>query len=141
MQPDVAALLGELTPRLLVLDCLPNMDAPAVNRSAVAVLQQLRAAYGDDVPIAVLEGHTYTNAWVVPAVAAAQAAKRAAQRAAVAQAQALGVKNLHYVAGDGKLASLGEARFDASGGAGVHPSNIAHLRIAEYVAAQLRPLI
>ena len=48
--------------------------------------------------------------------------------------------NLHYVTGDGKLASLGEAQYEATGGIGVHPSNIAHMRIAEYVAEQVSPL-
>jgi hypothetical protein len=42
---------------------------------------------------------------------------------------------------DGKLNSLGEVQYDASGGAGVHPSNIAHLRIAEYVAEANGPLL
>ena len=51
------------------------------------------------------------------------------------------MKNLHYVDGDGKLASLGEAQHDACGGIGVHPSNIAHLRIAEYVADQIKHLV
>ena len=141
MQPDVAALLGELKPRLFVMDCLPNMQAPAVNASAVPVLRQLRSAFGDGVPIVLLEGHTYTNAWIKPSVKAAQDAKRAAQRGAMARAAAQGVKNLHYVGGDGKLASLGEAQYDATGGAGVHPSNIAHLRMAEFVADQLKPLL
>ena len=92
-------------------------------------------------PIVLLEGHTYSNAWIVPSVKAAQDAKRAAQRAAMAQAAAEGVANLHYVSGDGKLASLGDMQYDVSGGAGVHPSNIAHLRIAEYLAEQLKPLL
>ena len=30
---------------------------------------------------------------------------------------------------------------EATGGVGVHPTNIAHLRIAEYVAAQIKPLL
>ena len=85
MQADVAEFLSELTPSLFIMDCLPNMDAAAVNTSAVQILKQLRAAFGDDVPIAVLEGHRYTNAWLFPSVAEAQDAKRNAQRAAVAQ--------------------------------------------------------
>lgn len=48
--------------------------------------------------------------------------------------------HIHYVSGDGKLASLGEAQFDATSGVGVHPSNIAHLRIGQFVAGQIRRL-
>ena len=81
------------------------------------------------VPIVLLEGHTYSNAWIVPGVKAAQDAKRAAQRAAMAQAAAEGVT------------TLSEAQYDATGGAGVHPSNIAHLRIAEFLAEQIKPLL
>ena len=52
-------MLGELSPRAFLLDCLPNMDAISVNTSAVPVLHQLRNAFGPDVPIVVLEGHTF----------------------------------------------------------------------------------
>ena len=88
----------------------------------------------------VLEGHTYTNAWLFPKVQADQEAKRAAQRAAYAEAAKAG-GHIHYVRGDGKLASLGEGQYDASPGVGVHPTNIAHLHIAQFVAAQVKPLL
>ena len=63
-------------------------------------------------------------------------AKRAAQHAAYAEA-AKADDHIHYVRGDGKLASLGEGQYDASPGVGVHPTNIAHLHIAQFVAAQV----
>ena len=52
-----------------------------------------------------------------------------------------GVGNLHYVNGEDKLASLGEAQYDASAGIGVHPSQIPHHRIAEFVAANVQPML
>ena len=89
----------------------------------------------------VLEGHTYSNAWILPSVQAGQQAKRAAQKAAF-DAAARHDKNLHYVTGAGKLAGLGaEGQYDATSGVGVHPTNIAHLHIAEYVARHIRPLL
>jgi hypothetical protein len=139
MQPEVAAYLLELQPSVFVLDCLPNMEARDVERLAPPLFQQLRAGLAPHVPILVLEGHTYSNAWILPAVQRAQAAKRAAQRAAFEQAAATD-PHIHYVPGDGKLASLGEAQFDATSGVGVHPSNIAHLRIGQFVARQIRGL-
>ena len=48
--------------------------------------------------------------------------------------------HLHYVEGDGKLASLGDLAYDATSGIGVHPSNIAHYRIGKFVAAAVAAL-
>jgi hypothetical protein len=83
-----------------------------------------------------------SNAWILPQVRAGQEAKRAAQKAAFDAAAATD-KNLHYATGDSKLASLGDAiaQSDATSGIGVHPTNIAHLHIAEYVASQIKPLL
>jgi hypothetical protein len=116
------------------------MDAPTVVSRAPTILKQLREGLGPDVPIVVLEGHTYTNAWLIPSIAEGQQGKRNAQRAAVAEA-AKTDPNLHYVQGDGKLASLGSTWYDATSGVGVHPTSIAHLHIAEFVAAALKPLL
>lgn len=116
------------------------MDAATVTSRAPAILKQLREGLGPDVPIVVLEGHTYTNAWLIPSVASGQEAKRQAQRTAVAEA-AKTDPNLHYVEGDGKLASLGSSWYDATSGVGVHPTNVAHLHIAHYVATALKPLL
>ena len=110
---------------------------------APPLLEQLRAGLGPDVPILILEGHTYSNAWVLPSVQEGQTAKRAAQKAAFDAASKTD-KNLHYLTGDGKLSSLTEQGYDehdATSGIGVHPSNLAHLHIAQYVAAHIKPLL
>ncbi len=139
MQPAVAEQILKLNPKpaVLLIDCLPNMDTPSVTAKAPPLLQQLRKGLGPGVPIVFMEGHTYSNAWIFPAVAEGQASKRSAQRAAVEAAQKSGDSDLYYLEGDGKLASLGEAQYEATAGVGVHPTNIAHLRIAEYVAKYL----
>ena len=105
-----------------------------------SVLKQLRDGFGPDVPIVVLEGHTYTNAWIIPSIAEGQQQKRAAQRTAF-DAAAKTDPNLHYVDGDGKLLSLGDGWYDATSGYGVHPSSIAHLHIAQYVAGAVKPFL
>jgi hypothetical protein len=141
MQAEVAKYLVELKPSVFVMDCLPNMEAGSVTANAPSVLKQLRAGFGPDVPILVLEGHTYSNGWILPSVQSGQAAKRAAQRSAFDQ-QAKTDKNIFYAGGDGKLASFTPQQMtEATGGIGVHPTNIAHLRIAEYVAGQIKPLL
>ena len=45
------------------------------------------------------------------------------------------------VEGEGKLASLGDAQYDATSGIGVHPSNMAHLHIGNFVADQVKALL
>eukprot|EP00041_Stephanoeca_diplocostata_P023196 m.565100 g.565100 ORF g.565100 m.565100 type:complete len:818 (+) comp22240_c0_seq1:34-2487(+) len=141
MQPLVAKYLLELKPSVFIVDCLPNMDAATVTSRAPALFQMLRKGLGPNVPIVVLEGHNYTNAWVLPDVRDGQVAKRAAQKAAFVAARASD-PNIHYVDGDAKLASLGaEHQYDAAAGVGVHPTNIAHIHIAEFVAAAVRRVI
>ena len=80
---------------------------------------------------------------MLPSVQEGQTAKRAAQKAAFDAASKTD-KNLHYLTGDGKLSSLtaqGYDEHDATSGIGVHPSNLAHLHIAQYVAAHIKPLL
>ena len=141
MQPDVAKYLlsTPVKPSVFVVDCLPNMNAASVVERAEPLFRQLRAGLGPNVPILVLEGHTYSNAWVLPAIYDGQRAKRAAQRAAFDRVSATD-KHIHYVGGGGKLASLGEAQYDATSGIGVHPSSIAHYRIGKFVAARIKGL-
>eukprot|EP00051_Salpingoeca_urceolata_P000226 m.33204 g.33204 ORF g.33204 m.33204 type:complete len:819 (+) comp10314_c0_seq1:107-2563(+) len=139
-QPSTAEWIGKLAtkPRVLLVDCLPNVNADLVNKTAASTVRQLRQALGKDVPIVLLEGHTYTNAWVLPEVADAQQAKRQAQQAVFAALRAED-PNLLYMHGDGKLLGLGsELWHEATAGIGVHPSSIAHLHIARYVHSQLK---
>merc|ERR1711879_1033965 len=74
MQPTVARYLLELRPAAFIVDCLPNMNAAAVTEKALPLFQQLRASLGAGVPIIILEGHTYTNAWLLPLVRQGQEA-------------------------------------------------------------------
>lgn len=68
-------------------------------------------------------------------------AKREAQKAAFRAASASD-PNIHYVDGNNKLASLGmEHQYDAAAGIGVHPTSIAHIHMAEFVAAAIQHLL
>lgn len=116
------------------------MDTDLTAARTAPLLKQLREALGPEVPLVFLEGHTYSNAWILPEVQEGQQGKREAQLKAVTAAQ-VADKNLYYIRGDGKLASLGEQSHDATSGVGVHPTNIPHLRIAQYVSAQLREIL
>eukprot|EP00040_Diaphanoeca_grandis_P025499 m.141305 g.141305 ORF g.141305 m.141305 type:complete len:818 (-) comp30178_c0_seq1:182-2635(-) len=139
MQPQVADYLTQLKPSVFVVDCLPNMQAASVTAAAPSLFKQLRAGLGPNVPIVVLEGHTYSNAWVIPSIQQGQQAKRQAQKMAFDEA-AKTDPHIHYLTGDGKLAVLGEASHDATSGIGVHPTNLAHYTIGEYVGQYIQSL-
>jgi hypothetical protein len=150
MQPSVASVLSELNVSMFIMDCLPNMqdESPSsIYNQTSAILTQLRKALGPKVPIVVLEGHEYTNNWIKQAQAKNEAEICTAQYSAVTQLAKGSTNNLHYVTRHGKL--LGDPAInpvnpaimgESTGGMGVHPSSLAHLHMAEYVAAKLREL-
>ena len=124
------------------MDCLPNMQqdsAASVYNATVAVLRQLRAAYGPAVPLLVLEGHEYTNNWIKPQQAANEDGLCATQRTAFESLQSE-VPNLHYAGSSGKLGPDADVASESTGGIGVHPSQLAHLHMAQFAADKLRAL-
>jgi hypothetical protein len=142
MQPAIAAVLGALKPSVFVMDCLPNMqqDSPEqVSNATLAVLKLLRKALGDSVPIITLEGHEYTNNWIKVAQAVGQDGLCSAQHTAVSELQKV-VPNLHYTSSLGKLGDDNAVAGESTGGMGVHPTALAHLHMAEFVAQKLHAI-
>ena len=144
MQEEVAEIISGV-PNLdriggIIVDCLPNMNDEQVKSLAPALFLQLRTNLGRDMPIFILEGHTYANAWILPIVKQDQDAKRASQyNAFLTYRTKYKDTNIHYVKGDGKLAKLGDIRTsDATSGIGVHPTNVPHLYIGKFVADEIR---
>jgi hypothetical protein len=80
----------------------------------------------------VVEGQEYTNNWIKAAQREQQDGLALAQRAAVAA--------LHYATAKGKLGGDVGVAGESAGGVGVHPTQLAHLHMAQFVAAQLRAL-
>jgi len=143
MQLSVAKVIAEAKPRALVMDCLPNMQQSSpetVQNATLDVLRQLRADLGPQVPIVVLEGHEYTNNWIKRAQSNNQAQLCQAQNAAFVELQDL-VPGLHYIDSDGKLGNDPEVADESTGGMGVHPSSLAHLHMADFVATRLRRIL
>ena len=146
MQLPVAELLGEATfagarPKAVVMDCLPNMqqDLPGVvSNDTIAVLAVLEVKF-PGVPILVVEGHEYTNNWIKSEQKINQDALETAQAAAVKALQPR-FPNLHYASARGKLGNDPDVTQDSTGGIGVHPTQLAHLHMAEYVVEKLRAL-
>ena len=147
MQQSVATVLTQATsggppPAAFVMDCLPNMQqdsAALVFNSTVAVLRQLRAAYGPTVPLLVLEGHEYTTNWIKPQQRRNEDGLCAAQRSAFEALQS-NVPNLHYASSTGKLGPDDSVARESTGGIGVHPTQLAHFHMAQFAAQKLRAL-
>src|SRR6185295_14374582 len=64
MDLEVAALLAELDPALYVIDCLPNMDGPAIAERAEPFVRTLRKAH-PATPILFVEDRTYPAAFLI----------------------------------------------------------------------------
>lgn len=135
LDPDIAALLGELDAAVFVLDCLPNLTPQQVAERTVPFVKSLRAAR-PTTPILLVEDRTYANAAVVPSLAKRNADSRAACRAAFDALVAGGDRNLHYLRGDALIGDDGEGTVDGS-----HPTDLGFLRQADAFAAALRPLL
>ena len=146
MQLGVASVLAQVQPRprVVLMDCLPNMqqdNASTVGAATAAVVTQLRQQLGPDVPIVVLEGHRYTNDWIKVDQESAELSLAAAQQAAVQKLVANGMAGLHYITGEGKLGPDLAVASESCGGIGVHPTTLAHLHIAEFLAARLKLIL
>ena len=125
MEPEVADLLAELDPCMYIVDCLPNMTADLVAERAAPLVRTLRATR-PEAPIVLVEDRTYANSWIIPAKQERNASSRAAQRKAYGQLRAEGVKDLHYVEGNGLLGNDDEATVDSS-----HPTDLGFWRYTD----------
>lgn len=146
MQPSVATALTQVapTPRVFIMDCLPNMqqDTPdTVYNATLRIVTQLREALGPAVPIVVLEGHDYTSNWIKANQATVQKNLNDAQRRAVVALTTQGSKHLHYVSSQGKLGGDVGVAQDSTGGIGVHPTSLAHLHMSNFVAEKVNGIL
>jgi hypothetical protein len=135
LDPDIAALLGELDAAVYVLDCLPNLNAAQVAERTEPFVKALRKAK-PNTPILLVEDRTYANAPVLPAVAKRNADSRAANKKAFEALIAAGDKNLYYLPGDKLLGDDGEGTVDGS-----HPTDLGFMRQADAFIEALRPIL
>lgn len=135
LDPDIAALLGELDASAFVLDCLPNMSAQQVAERTEPFVTALRKAK-PTTPILLVEDRTYANAPALPALAKRNADGRAAYKKAFDALAAAGDKNLHYLRGDKLIGDDGEGTVDGS-----HPTDLGFMRQADAFAEALKPLL
>jgi lysophospholipase L1-like esterase len=132
MHKEVGALMAEVDAAVYIIDCLPNMNAAAVNAHCVPLVKQLRKAR-PHTPIVLVEDRRFPNSWLVPRAAKIHDANHAALRKAYEQLKAAGVKHLHYLGGDALLGEDGEGTTDGS-----HPNDLGFIRQANAFEPVLR---
>jgi len=132
MDASVGAFLTRVEAAVLVVDCLPNMNAEQVSERAVPLVKQLRAAQ-PKTPIVLVEDRRFTNAWITPAKAAFHDLNHAALRAAYETLKQEGIENLHYIPGDELYGTDTEGATDAS-----HASDLGFMRQADLFEPVLR---
>ena len=132
MELEMAELLAEIDAAVYVIDCLPNMQGPEVQRRAAPLVRQLRQAR-PDTPIVLVEDRTYANAPFFPSKQKRHVASRGALRAAYEELQKSGVKGLHYIQGE---TLLGKDRDDTTDGS--HPSDLGFYRHANAMEPVLK---
>lgn len=125
MEPEMAALLGELDAAIFVLECLPNMTTEMVRERVRPFVRTLRAAR-PTTPILLVEN---------PLPAADSAGNRAL-RAAYADLVQEGLTRLQYLPGEPQLAGDENGTVD-----GVHPTDLGFVRIADAYEPILRAIL
>ncbi|MDE2681861.1 MAG: SGNH/GDSL hydrolase family protein [Verrucomicrobiota bacterium] len=132
MHAAVGDLMAEVDAAVYIIDCLPNMNAAAVNTHCVPLVKQLRKAH-QHTPIVLVEDRRNANSWLMPARSEYHDANHAALRKAYEQLKAAGVKHLHYLGGDALLGADGEGTTDGS-----HPNDLGFVRQADAFEPALR---
>lgn len=132
MHAEVGELLTRVDAEVLVIDCLPNMNAEQVRERCIPLVHQLRAAH-PDTPIVLVEDRRNTNAWLTPTRDAHHNANHTALRESYATLEAEGVTSLYYIPGDWLLGHDGEGTTDGS-----HPNDLGFMRQADVFEPVLR---
>lgn len=132
MDPELAALMGELDAAAFVIDCLPNMDEPMVVERTEPFVESLRLAR-PDTPIVLVECIEQQNAWFLPKIAQSIDARNRALRNAYWNLRSRGIRRLYYVSGKNLLSAFPDTAVD-----GIHPNDLGHTSYAGTIEPVLR---
>lgn len=99
MDLAVGEYLAQIDAAVYVIDCLPNMNAQAVNEKCIPLVTRLRTLK-PDTPIVLVEDRRNTNSWILPARDKHHDDNHAALKNAYDKLVADGVKGLFYIGGD-----------------------------------------
>jgi hypothetical protein len=132
MHKEVGDLIAELSAGVIIIDCLPNMNAASVAEKTIPLVNQLRAAQ-PNTPIILVEDRRFTNTWLQPEKEAFHDANHTALRQAYTELKTSGITNLFYIPGDDLLGHDAEGATDAS-----HPNDLGFVRQADVFEPVLR---
>jgi hypothetical protein len=135
MEWEVGQFLAEIDSALMVIDCLPNMEAQEVAERTEGFVTRFRGER-PEVPILLVEDRTYANAWLLPARQQRHRTSREALRDVHRRLVDRGVERLGYLEGAALLGDDGEATTDGS-----HPSDLGFVRHADAMELPIRKLL
>lgn len=135
LETEVAELLGELDPQVIVNDGLPNNTTDEAAERIDLFMDILRAAK-PTTPIVLVENMTYNDGALFPARLAKLQAKNAHLRASYERRIAAGDTNLYYLPADDLLGADREGTVDPS-----HPTDVGFMRMAEGMLPILQELL
>lgn len=135
METEVIEFINELNPGILVVDCLPNMNAELVRARTEPLVHQVRKAH-PRLPVVLVEDRSFTNSPFFKSRREHHAASRKELRQAYERLTRTGVADLHYLPGDRLLGTDGEGATDGS-----HPNDLGMMRYADSYETVLRPLV
>ncbi|MDX1971195.1 MAG: SGNH/GDSL hydrolase family protein [Candidatus Sumerlaeia bacterium] len=125
MEIEIADLLGELEPSVIVIDTLPNTTTPQLEERYVPFIRRVREKH-PDVPL-LLVGHILGDK--LPD-------RQEALEKALAQLESEGLTNYVYLPGGELIAGQEEGTVD-----GIHPTDLGFLRMAEVHYPILKELL
>jgi len=137
MELSVAQFLAPIDAAVIVIDCLPNMNAGLVTNRTVPLVEYLRANGHHSTPIVLAAGTTYGQHWFEPTN---NDDKRAALQAEYEKLVAAGDTALHLVL-DAKDELFASNPLVNPTVGGTHPSDLGHREIANFYAKFLPPLL
>eukprot|EP00948_MAST-09A_sp_MAST-9A-sp1_P001658 g1658.t1 len=137
MELSVAKYLSMAEASIIVIDCLPNMQAANVSLKTIPLVKYLRKSRNHRyTPIILAEGTPYPGEWL-NGPPYDDASKNAALRTAYDSLIADGVKNLHYVEGK----NLFKSPLVNPTVGGVHGSDLGQYEITDYYAKYLPKIL
>ena len=125
MELPLAELIGELSPSVIAVDCLPNMNAQLVKERAEPFVIKLRELQ-PETPIVLVEDRAFTNARFFQGRRNGHRASRENLKLAFDQLVESGMKRLYYLEGKHLLGVDGDGATDGS-----HPNDLGMMRYAD----------
>ena len=135
MEPEVIDLLCELDPAAYVLDCLPNVEVPAINEREESAIRKLKTAH-PETPVVLIDNMLYANAFLKESRKKRHDASNAAQYAIYKKLVEEGLRGLYHIKDNALIGTDSEATVD-----GIHFTDLGYMRFSEKLIDPLKKII